>query len=104
MSGGHTHRRQGYTREVRSSPSTAGTFIGTETGGTYTCNAATRTIHLTNSKFVILVSQRSFAAAVEGFSRVRGVAPDHPIQPTIDDLIEERDVALEYALNLFDQD
>ncbi|MBN2090779.1 hypothetical protein JW964_14295 [candidate division KSB1 bacterium] len=80
-----------------------GKFVGTETGGTYTCNAATREIHLKHTRFIIPIARKSFAAAVTGFSTDRGVMPDFPILPTIDDLIAGKDVILDSALSLINR-
>jgi hypothetical protein len=77
-----------------------GTFVGTETGGTYTCNAATEDVHLKNTRFILSVATKSFAAAVEGFSRTRGIIPDVTVVPTIDDLLNGKDVQKEYVLRL----
>lgn len=79
-----------------------GTFVGTETGATYTCNAATREVHLKHTRFIVTLSRQSFAAAVEGFTKTRGIIPDYPFQPTIDDLIAGRDAVLEYAMKLIE--
>ena len=53
-----------------------GTFIGTETGGTYTCNAAGRTIQLKNTRLLLEISRKSFVAAVTGLPKNRGIIPD----------------------------
>lgn len=77
-----------------------GTLIGTETGGTYTCNAATHDLTLTNTKFIVTIATKSFAAAVEGFSKTRGIEPDVTVVSTIQDLLNRRDAQKEYALRL----
>jgi C-terminal processing protease CtpA/Prc len=76
------------------------TFVGSETGGTYTCNDAKTIIPLTNTRLRLQVPQRSFAVAVEGMPKNRGIQPDYPVEPGIEDLIEGRDTILEYTLNL----
>lgn len=77
-----------------------GTLVGTQTGGTYSCNAATNTVRLPNTRFIVLVSRRSFAAAVEGFSLMRGIDPDLQVEPNIEDLLRRRDAPMEHALRL----
>jgi C-terminal processing protease CtpA/Prc len=77
-----------------------GTFVGTETGGTYTCNDASKSIVLSNTRLQINMPRRTFAAAVSGMDPARGIAPDHTVAPRIQDLIEGRDTIREFALEL----
>jgi hypothetical protein len=77
-----------------------GTFVGSETGGTYTCNDASKSIILKNSRIDINMPRMSFTAAVSGMSMSRGIVPDHPVEPRIEDLLEGRDTAKEFALEL----
>ncbi|MGD9347708.1 MAG: S41 family peptidase, partial [Candidatus Aminicenantes bacterium] len=80
-----------------------GTFVGTETGATYTCNGATREVKLNHTGAIAVVSRRPYAVAVEGFPDDRGILPDQRVMPRIDDLIKGRDVQKEYALRLSDR-
>ncbi len=80
-----------------------GIFVGTETGATYTCNGATREIKLSHTGAIVVVSRRSYAAAVDGFPEDRGILPDHTVMPRIDDLVEGRDVQKKFALWLTTQ-
>ncbi len=80
-----------------------GTFVGTEAGGTYTCNGAAREIKLSHTGFIAVVNRRSFAAAVDGFPNDRGILPDHFVMPRIEDLVQGRDAQKEYALQLIVQ-
>lgn len=77
-----------------------GTFIGTETGGTYTCNDATKENVLKNTKIQLWIARRSFATAVEGLPKDRGIVPDIRIEPKIEDLILGKDTVLDYVLDL----
>jgi C-terminal processing protease CtpA/Prc len=77
-----------------------GTFVGTEAGATYTCNGATREVKLNHTGAIVVVSRRSYAAAVDGFPDDRGILPDHTVMPRIEDLVESRDVQIEFALQL----
>jgi predicted O-methyltransferase YrrM len=77
-----------------------GMFIGTEAGGTYTCNGAAQEIKLANTGAIVVINRRSFAAAVDGFPDDRGILPDHHVMPHIDDLIEGRDVQKDCALKM----
>lgn len=77
-----------------------GTIVGSETAGTYTCNAATTNVVLTETKLRLRVATGSFAVAVEGMSPQRGVIPEMAVPRTIEDEITGRDVAREAALRL----
>ncbi len=77
-----------------------GTLIGTETGASFVCNAATETWNLTHSRLMLFVPRQSFAAAVEGMDKRHGIRPDHAVAPTIDDFLKNRDTVLEYAFDL----
>lgn len=80
-----------------------GTFVGSETGGTFTCNDAVTEIELDNSKLTLQIARRSFAVAVEGMPRNRGILPDYPVEPKIADLIDGRDTVKEFALGLIEK-
>jgi hypothetical protein len=77
-----------------------GIFVGSETGGTYTCNDASKGVILKNSRIDINMPRMTFAAAVSGMSRSRGILPDHPVEPRIEDLLEGRDTVKDFALEL----
>lgn len=77
-----------------------GTFVGTETGGTYTCNDGWKEIILKNTGLRINMPRLTFAAAVQGMSPDRGIEPDHEVEPRIDDLIGGRDTIRNYAVKL----
>lgn len=77
-----------------------GTFIGTETGGTYTCNDDKRLTHLKNTRFRLQIARGTFATAVKEMSKNRGIIPHYPVEPTIEDLLKGRDTVKEFALNL----
>lgn len=79
-----------------------GTFIGTETGSTYTCNAAVRVFPLKNTGIGLKIATGSFAAAVSGFPKDRGIIPHHVVATTIEDLMNGKDTVLDYALKLID--
>lgn len=78
------------------------TFIGTETGGTYTCNAAVKVFPLKNTRIGLKIATGSFAAAVEGFPKDRGIIPDHAVEMKIEDIKAGEDTVLNYALKLID--
>jgi hypothetical protein len=78
-----------------------GTFVGAETGGTYTCNDASKSITLDNTRLQVNMPRMTFTAAVRGMERSRGILPDHPVELTVDDLIMGRDTVMDFALSLF---
>jgi hypothetical protein len=79
-----------------------GTFIGTETGSTYTCNADVRVFPLKNTRIGLKIATGSFAAAVDGFPKDRGIIPDYNVKTKIEDLQAGKDTVLDYALNFVD--
>jgi hypothetical protein len=81
-----------------------GIFIGTESGSTYTCNAAVRVFPLKNTKIGLKIATGSFAAAVEGFPKDRGIIPDHNVKTHIEDLKAGKDLVLDFTLNLIARD
>jgi hypothetical protein len=79
-----------------------GTFVGEETGGTYTCNDASKGFTLKNTGLRINMPRMTFAAAVSGMPDDRGIMPDHEVEPRIEDLIQGRDTVREFALELLE--
>jgi hypothetical protein len=77
-----------------------GTFIGSETGGTFTCNDAKAQISLQNSRLRAQVARRSFAVAVKDLLKDRGILPHYQVEPTIEDLLAGIDTVKEYTLNM----
>jgi len=77
-----------------------GIFIGTETGSTYTCNAAVRMFPLKNTRIGLKIATGSYATAVKGFPKDRGIIPDHHVKTNIKDLKAGKDTVLDYALKL----
>ncbi len=77
-----------------------GTFVGEETGATFTCNDASHDILLKNSGYRVQSARRSFATAVSGFPMDRGIMPDYVVRPTIEDVIQNHDAVLEYTIDL----
>jgi C-terminal processing protease CtpA/Prc len=75
-----------------------GTFIGTETGGTYECNDARREIHLEKTRLRLFVARMAFTAAAQGLPRYRGIVPDIAVEPSIADVLAGKDPVLERAL------
>ncbi|MGB5875468.1 MAG: S41 family peptidase [Bacteroidota bacterium] len=77
-----------------------GTFVGSETGGTYTCNDAVKVTTLENTQLQAQIARASFRVEVYGIRRDRGIVPDHEVEPRIEDVIEGTDTVKEYVLKL----
>ena len=81
-----------------------GTFIGEETGGTYTCNDASHDTYLKHTGYRLQSARFSFATAVIGLPQDHGIMPDYPVEAPIDELIRGDDTVLAFALELIQQD
>jgi hypothetical protein len=77
-----------------------GAFVGQETGGTYTCNDASKEIILKHTKIRVNLPRMTFAAAVSGMPKTRGILPDYEVEPRIEDILAGRDTIKEFALDL----
>lgn len=77
-----------------------GTFIGTETGSTFTCNSSVKGMYLKNTRIYLKLSTRDFSAAVKGFSKNRGIIPDHIVETTIEDIKSNKDPVLDHSLKI----
>ncbi|RRB01139.1 S41 family peptidase [Larkinella rosea] len=79
-----------------------GTFIGEETGGGYAGNNSGEMFRITlpNTAIRISIPKIRYANAVKKVTPDdRGVIPDYPVNPTINELLQKRDVALEFAVD-----
>ena len=77
-----------------------GIFVGEQTGGTYECNGAAVKFNSRETRMTIMIPQRRLAAAVTGISRENGIMPDYYVEPAIEDLLEGKDTAKEFAFGL----
>jgi len=80
-----------------------GKFIGEETGGGYYGNTSGSkiVIILTNSKIQVNIPLRKYVMAVKKTHYTdRGIMPDYTIVPTINDILTNKDVQLNFALKL----
>ena len=79
------------------------TFVGEESGAGYYGNTSGggATLTLPHTGLRIRIPFIRYTCAVSGYEpRDRGLIPDHPVAPTIDDVLAERDVDMEYAIEL----
>ena len=81
-----------------------GTFIGEETGATFTCNDASYDVELKHTRYRTQSARRTFAAAVYGFPLTQGNLPDHYVQQTIEEVISGYDAVKEYTLQLINRE
>lgn len=74
-----------------------GEFIGTETGGTYTCNDNSQTFRLINTGILVRVARSTFTVAVEEIPRFKGIIPDYIIESSLQDILTGKDCVKEFA-------
>jgi len=74
-----------------------GEFIGTTTGGTYTCNDNSQTFRLINTGILVRVARSTFTVAVEGIPRFEGIIPDYIVEPSLKDMLTGKDNVKEFA-------
>ncbi|MEM9456588.1 MAG: S41 family peptidase [Myxococcota bacterium] len=77
-----------------------GVFVGEETGGGYYGNTSgyMRELTLPHSGLRVIIPALLFDMNVEGPTFGRGVMPDHRVVPTIDQVLEGSNPALDYVL------
>ena len=80
-----------------------GSFIGEEVGGSYYGTNSRYWVRLTlhNTKVRVGIPLWKYVSAVSGYAYPRrGVMPDHPVQPTIQDVLNGVDTEMIYTLKL----
>lgn len=81
-----------------------GKFVGTESGASYTCNSGRDlVVRLNNTRFMLYFGRSPFAVAVEGMDQREPIKPDYPVEETIQDLLEGRDVYMETVMKLIEE-
>jgi hypothetical protein len=83
-----------------------GKFIGEETGGGYYgyTSGGRKDIQLPNSEIYIIIPTFNYVHAVKkAHYKDRGIIPDYPITPTVSDMIQNKDVVLNFALQVATQ-
>jgi C-terminal processing protease CtpA/Prc len=79
------------------------TFVGEESGAGYYGNVSGggATLSLPTTRVRVRIPFIRYSCAVSGYEPTdRGLMPDHEVTPTIEDLLAERDPAMEFALGL----
>lgn len=77
-----------------------GAIVGMETGGTYVCTDSSKEILLNNTRIRLHYSTSVYKVAVEGLSDYEGLKPDVAISPSIDSLLNHKDLIMEKAINI----
>lgn len=80
-----------------------GCFAGEETAGNYTCNDRSKTFVLSRSGIRVTLARGTYAVAVSGMPRERGIIPDIPVEPRLADLLGGTDPVLSRVLTLLDE-
>lgn len=75
-----------------------GTLIGSETAGTFVCTNSSKRTLLNHTRFRLRYSTSIYKVAVEGMSSHQGVKPHISVSPTIEDILNNRDVQMDAAL------
>jgi len=80
-----------------------GTFIGEESGGSFVCTDGSQDLTLSNTKLSFHYSTKAFSTAVSGLTPGRGIIPDYPVTPTIEDHLRQRDGEMELAIGMIEK-
>lgn len=77
-------------------------FVGEECGAGYYGNNSGMmpSVNLPNTGLRIAIPLLRYTMAVKDYPADRGIIPDYPVSPRIEDLLKGRDTQLEYTVNL----
>lgn len=77
-------------------------FVGEECGAGYYGNTSgfMVVVNLPNSGISVTVPLVRYSMAVDGYPKDRGIIPDFPFEPTVEDVLANKDSTLLYAVNL----
>ena len=75
-------------------------FIGEDPGSTYLCNDFSTQVKLPHTGLELNIPRTTFVTAVCGFSELEKFPLDYVIQPSIQDILDERDAFSSYAYEL----
>jgi hypothetical protein len=75
-------------------------FVGEECGAGYFGNTSggMALVTLPKTGLQVIVPLTLYTLAVDGYPKDRGIVPDYPVTPTIEDLLAGRDIVMEKAL------
>lgn len=74
------------------------TMIGEEACASYSCNDNGAPYTLPHSKLILQCSGSTYSVVVRGLRRGNGIIPDYTVIPAIQDIVNEKDVVLQFAL------
>ncbi|MBN1327772.1 MAG: hypothetical protein JW996_07465 [Candidatus Cloacimonetes bacterium] len=81
-----------------------GEFVGSEGGSSYKCNAGKNTqFNLKNTKIMLYIGRSTYVAAVKNMDKTQGILPDHYVEQTYNDFLNDRDSILEFTLELIEK-
>ena len=77
-------------------------FVGEECGSGYYGNTSgfMAVVNLPHTGIGITVPLVRYTMAVDGYPKDRGIIPEFPFEPTVEDVIANRDAVLQYAVEL----
>jgi hypothetical protein len=75
-------------------------FIGEETGGNFYCSDNSEETELSNTGIYVRYARTTFATDVDFDQPGRGIFPDYEVTPTLSDILTEKDVVMEKAIEL----
>ncbi|OGD20786.1 MAG: hypothetical protein A2Y70_05140 [Candidatus Aminicenantes bacterium RBG_13_64_14] len=80
-------------------------FFGEECGAGYYGNTSGFMVMATlpNTRIQVRIPLVLYTMAVDGYPKDRGIVPDFPVSPTIEDLLEGRDTVMERALQFLEK-
>ena len=77
-------------------------FFGEECGAGYYGNTSGFMTHLTlpNTKIRVRIPMLRYTMAVSGYPKDRGIIPEYPVTPDIEDLVDKKDTVMQFTLDL----
>lgn len=81
-----------------------GFFVGTETGGTYTCNDNGKNFTLKNTKLILRTARNTYKTSATSLTNRSGIIPDYPVTLSIEDFLNNTDAVLNYSLKLIEEE
>lgn len=79
---------------------TPGIIIGEELGSNQFCSAGSTSCRLKHTKFTYYVANNTHISTATSLPDEKGILPDHFVGQNIQDVVNKKDVVLEYALKL----
>lgn len=75
------------------------TFIGKESGATYSCNANTTELTLNNTSISAYIARNTYQTIANELPLEQGIMPDFKVEQNLDDLIENYDRVMQFTLD-----